>query len=394
MARPSRRLIRLAAAVLAGLLLLLALAVAALLLFVDADRFRPRIEALASRELGRSVALGRLHWDIGWRLGVASQGGSVANAPGFDAAPLASWQRLSFDLALRPLLDRRVLIDGVSIDGLALDLQRDASGAGNWNFPAGATGETGGEQAGAQIAVQSLTLKQARIRYRDAASGADWRVESLDLALGIEPGKSLLPQALDNVGAAGRLFGGPLPDGGVQFAFDAPRLDFGEGGQLSLPQFTARLDNTRIEGRLDTGQAGSITGKVAATMPSLRAQLAVLGITAQQTRDPQALGPLRLSTQLNYAGGAVELTQFEAQLDDTRLQGGIQLPALSPLALRFTLEADAVDVDRYLEPEEAGGDPFQLPLAALESMDARGVIHVHEARFAGFTANDIAFTVE
>ena len=72
MARPARRLIRILAASVAALLLLVIAAVAALLLFVDADRFRPRIERAASQSLGRQVSLGSLHWDPGRRIALSS----------------------------------------------------------------------------------------------------------------------------------------------------------------------------------------------------------------------------------------------------------------------------------------------------------------------------------
>ncbi len=392
MVRPAGRLIRIAVAAVAGLLVLAVLAAAALLFLVDADRFRPRIETLASRELGRNVSLGRLHWDMGWRLGVASEGGSVANAPGFGDVPFASWKRVSFGLALRPLLDRRVLIDGVTIDGLVLELRRDAGGVANWDFSLPAATESAGST---RIAVESVTLKQAHISYVDAVSDARWRVEELDLALGLEPGEGALPQALRDVELDGRLFGGPLPAAGAVFALDAPRLGFVvEGPQLSLPRFSARFDSTDIEGQFEVANAESFAAQLKVSTPSLRGQLQALGITAPLTRDPQVFGALQLSAQANYSDGAMNLTALDVKLDDTRLQGEVQLPALSPLVLRFRLDADTMDVDRYLEPPEAKSDPFELPVATLESLDAKGVLRISEARLSGATAHDVVLTVE
>ncbi|MCP6711671.1 hypothetical protein NL489_30420, partial [Klebsiella pneumoniae] len=77
------------------------------------------------------------------------------------------------------------------------------------------------------------------------------------------------------------------------------------------------------------------------------------------------LGALRATTDIAWSGDALAVTGIDARLDDTNLQGEVRLPALAPPALRFALSADAVDLDRYLEPPEVQGEPFELPVAQL-----------------------------
>lgn len=393
MARPLRRLILLSLGSLVTLLLLAGIAAAVVVLFVDADTFRPRIERMAQEALGREVRLGRLQWDIGWRLGLASSGGSVAGVPSLGEAPLASWRRISLGLALRPLLQRQVLIDTVRVEGLALDLRRDADGAGNWTFDLPA--DTADTQSGTRIAVQGVHLEDARVSFEDAATDAHWRIEALAADVQLETDAAGAVNAVSDVSLSGNVFGGPLPQQGVPVAFAAPRVDFDpETLRLQLPAFKARFDSVDTEGSIDLAGASAAKAQLALSMPSLRSQLAALGVEAPATRDAAVFGALRVGTQIDYDGETLALSQLQAKLDDTSLQGELRL-ALEPAgAIRFNLLADRADLDRYLTPADVESDPLELPVAQLEALNAQGELRIAEARIGGAVARNVVINVE
>ncbi len=54
--------------------------------------------------------------------------------PGLTRRRSRSWQRLRFGLDARALLGKRIVIDQLAVDGLQVNLQRNAAGEGNWNF--------------------------------------------------------------------------------------------------------------------------------------------------------------------------------------------------------------------------------------------------------------------
>ena len=66
------------------------------------------------------------------------------------------------------------------------------------------------------------------------------------------------------------------------------------------------------------------------------------------------------------------MTDLQAKLDDTALSGTVSIDSFSPLALRFDLAGDDIDLDRYLEPADYEGKPLELPLAQLKALDAKG----------------------
>jgi uncharacterized protein involved in outer membrane biogenesis len=192
MARYRRRLIRRLLWAVAALLAVAVGTVVALLWFIDPDVHRSRIEREASQILGRPVHLTHLRWHIGRRIAIESGPGRIDNSADFGAEPMARWQRLRFDVALRPLLQRRVLIDRVVIEELHLDLQRNVSGAVNWQLPASSAPAGQTEFA---FEVGQVEWQQGSVRYRDARSGADWRVGSVRLQVSL-PAKVSAQEAL------------------------------------------------------------------------------------------------------------------------------------------------------------------------------------------------------
>lgn len=397
MARPTRRLIRILAASAAALLLLAIAAVAALLLFVDADRFRPRIERAASQSLGRQVSLGTLHWDPGSRIALASEGGAIANAPGFDAAQFASWRRVSFGLALRPLLRRDVRIDHLAVDGLVLDLQRNADGNANWKFAPsvspGATATTAPPATGAgglRIALDSLALTDATIRFRDATSARDLALSAANLSVSLPPELTARQLEFVDIELDARLREWPLGLQASVLRFDR------EVPSIDLPEFAAQFDQTTVGGslRAQAGEAPDMEAQLHLSLPSVRTQLERLGRPLRPMQDPAVPGAASLDVRLRYGDGAARMDELLLKVDDTTLKGHVELASLRPLVLRFDLDADRVKIDRYLEPADVQSDPFELPVRALRSVDAKGTLRVAEAEASGAVARQAVFTVE
>lgn len=134
---------------------LLLLALTALLLALAPQLLRPRIEAAASAALRTPV---RIAW-----LGVASVADGEIGVRGVslgedDALTVA---RITVRPDLRALLDRRIVLERVSIDGLAGTVAPDASGRPALRglpFPSGDDGA-----AGPAVTVQEIAVADARL---------------------------------------------------------------------------------------------------------------------------------------------------------------------------------------------------------------------------------------
>lgn len=395
MARNVRRLILWLLAGCAALLVLVALALAALWFFIDPNDYRSQIEVRAAAAIGRPLHLtGALHWQLGTRVFIVSDGGDVANAPGFGAEPLASWSKLRLGVALRPLFDRQVHIDRIEIDGLRLNLQRDAAGAVNWQLTA-ANRTAESDASPVALQVNAVALHDAVLRYQDAATSADWLASSVDFSADLPADLAAAAKQFRDVELAGRIAGGPLVAEGVPFALQLATVDFSPD-RLVVPAFKGKWLDAEFSGGIDAtlGAAPTAQGTLDLTAPSLRAVLASVRTTPPPMQDPTTLGALRFAASFQYSNGGAVLRNLAAKLDDTSLTGELSLPTFSPLAIRFDLAADRVAVDRYMEPADLQSEPFELPLAALKELDARGVLRIQQATLLGAAAKELRIDVE
>ena len=400
MARYARRLIFWTGGVLLALVLLALLAIVVVVLTIDPGRFRGRIETAATAAIGRGVHLsGGLHWHLGWRTAIESRGGSIDNAEGFGPAPFAEWQALRMGVALQPLLRRELHIDRIEIDGARLHLQRDAAGAVNWKFnPAGtASAQPATAEKQLKLQVGSLALRDAEVSFQDAAAARDWQFTKIRFDAQLPPDPLAQQLVVAGLSLQGQAAGAPFAAPGVAFSLQSDTISLDRAaGTLEVPVWKARWAGAELEGSVQasTMPAIAVQGRLAMTAPSLRSLLATVSFPVPRTRDPAVFGPLRLAAQASWKDGAARVSELQMSMDDTTLTGHAGLPALAPLALRFELAADRVDVDRYLPPGDAAGEPFELPLAALKELDASGVLTIREARMTGAVVKELRVDVQ
>jgi AsmA protein len=400
MARHARRLILWIGGIALALALLVVLAVVALAWLVDPNAWRARIARSASEALGREVQLdGDLHWNIGWNIAIAEEGGSIANAAGFPATPFARWQRMRFGLNARALLGKRIVIDQLAIDGLQVHLQRNAAGEGNWTFTSkqAETNPNAAANGGKPIALQvaAVQLRESQLSF-SSAQGA-WKVGDLSLDVKLPPDLGAPSRELRDVALRGRLSGGPLPAAGVAISFESASLQQdATAASLAVPAFKAGWNEAQLTGSINAAYGEPLTaqGKLALRVPSVRTQLEHLKIALPPMADPRTLGRLDVDGSFDIKGPTLAVTDLHVVLDDTTLDGTVSVPQFSPLAMRFDLTGDSIDFDRYLEPAGYKGKPFELPLAQLKALHMQGVLRMKSATVKGAKATELRIDVE
>jgi AsmA protein len=407
MARHARRLILWICGGALALVLLAALAVVALVWLVDPNVYRTRLAAAATNSLGRPLTLGGdLAWSIGWDLGVESRDGSIANAPGFGETPFARWRTLRVGLDARALLQKRIVVDRLEVDGLELNLERNAAGEGNWVFMPKQAGIPD-EERHTDFQIASVRLRNSRLTFSDATGAATpdarvWRLDDVALAVDLPADLKASQRELRELSLSGRLMAAPLAVKGVSVAFDAASIRHdAAAGTLDMPQFRARWLDADLSGNVHASlgdQAGELAvaaqGKAALHIPSVRAVLASLNTTLPPMADSTTLGGLAGEAAFELKNNALTVTDLKAKLDDTALNGKVSIGSFSPLALRFDLAGDAIDLDRYMEPAGYEGKPLELPLGQLKDLDAQGVLVMKSAKVAGATAEEVRIDVE
>ena len=150
---------------------LIVLVIAAIPLFVNANTFRPAIERQLTTALGRDVKFGDLSLSVVSRSLVAKDL-SVADDPGFSAAPFLTAKELRIGVSLRPLIfEHRVNLRSFQIESPQIAVIRAANGT--WNFSSLGHGTAANTSAGSSVGVAgSETSKGAALALSDLSVGS------------------------------------------------------------------------------------------------------------------------------------------------------------------------------------------------------------------------------
>lgn len=347
---------------LAALVVLLLLAVLALVFLVDANRFKPRIEAIAKDQ---GIAL-QINGDLGWNLwpslGVAVNEVRVAALEAPDQ-PIAELKQASLLLALRPLFSGDFQVDHIAVDGAAISLKLDANGKGNWESlkkPGTAPQPEQPKPAGdanLKLDIQHISLSNSQISYRDEQTGQAFSLRDINLTMS-DVNLRAAPFALDlsfvlELVQAGR---DPLQLSGklnnklsVDSAISNLKL---EDGKLQL-DITGK-DSTQLAldyALIITDLQKDLTyqGNVNLSETNARKLLSAFGV-ALDTANKDALSKVALSSTLAGTNKKIKLDNLKLALDKTQFTGSISVSDFSTSALKLVLDGDEINVDDYLPP--------------------------------------------
>ncbi|HTF96366.1 MAG TPA: AsmA family protein [Cellvibrio sp.] len=353
---------------LAVILLLVLLAIVALVFLVDANRFKPRIEAIAKEH---GVAL-QINGDLGWNfwpsLGVAVNDVRVA-AVETPTDPIAELLQASLMLKLIPLFSGDFQVDHIAVDGLHLKLARDSAGKANWEVFSNTETDTPQttNDAGSELTldIQQLSLANTRVDYKDAQSGQSLSLTDLDLTLaGVntrnEPFAVDASFSVDQVQPDGKKLGvvGKLA---TKASIDNSLNNLGiTDGQLELEISGKEKATLALNYALSVKELQkelSYQGQITLKETNARKLLAVIG-TELDTAKPDALGKVGLAGSFTGDLNKVKLDNLELLLDETAFKGTAGVTNFESPTIKVSLTGETLNADDYLPPpNEKTSDP-------------------------------------
>ena len=387
------RAIKIFLIVIAALVVLLAATVFVVTQVIDPNDFKPQIREQAMTQANLDLEIpGDLAWQFWPSLGV-SLGRTEARIAGEEEL-FAGINSASVGVAVWPLLFGQVEMDGVTLDGLEVNLVETADGA-NWEKIGpqdGAEEETTpaeeeqpGESGGMDIplTIPSVAITDGKIRYRNTTDGTDIRVEhfnfnaqdvSLEEPFPMQMSLRYQDQSdmrvdlnLDTTLAA------DLDNN--HFVLDPMTLDADIAGMTTNPvsvhleqKLDVNLDEDRAQvtdllleaaGTRTTGNA-TVTGltgemKVAGQIDTepfdANAALEAIGEEPIETSDDSALSKVALSATLDGPANSVMVNPLKVTLDSSTLSGKAGLENLETGKIVFDLNLDKITLDGYLPPQ-------------------------------------------
>ena len=388
--------------VLIGIGVLLVLLVAAALVgpsFYDWNRHKGEIAAKVREATGRDLIIdGDISLSILWTPTLSVTKVRFANIAGGSAPDMASLEALDVRLAFAPFdwLDGKFQVERIDLEQPTIVLERLADGRANWQFErpaAGAESSAGTGGGTSDVRLDDIRIANGTLIYRDAKSGSEQKIESLNAELGatslrgpFRAGGNLSFQGVPvmfklNAGA----LGGDAPaqiDAEIGLAKTDTTFKF-SGTVASAPELT-------VKGRLDLG-----THNLALTLDSLAPGTSGgLPIAVDK--------PFQIAGDVGYSGGGGEIQNLTVALDDTTATGSVKFTPGTPAKAEAKLGLNRLDLDKLLasmaapdagnaapaEPDRAAD--FSLP----QDIDASLAIAVAAISYRGGVINDARMVAE
>lgn len=370
----------------------------------DSEKVKAQLTQTVFEKTQRRLAIsGPLHlslWpNIGIKLGRATLSEHASDKP-FLALNSA---RVS--VAVMPLLQKQINIDGIAVDGLNVLLIKRKNGqlniadltAGGSNAPdekvgAGDTAATG--RKALHIDVASIQLHNAQLTWRDEKTGASTTLSKLNFSTGAVTADSAGGTlAIESLALSTHIQNAA---DGIDLELTAPQLKLtpeqASGKSVTLSarlagngrRATARLVLTDVTGTLHAlkaalalevdAQFGSarikanLASPLAANYTTQTIALAKLTGNADVAHPAMPMKqvhlPLNGNLRLDLARQKAALN-LATQFDESKVRLAANAEKFSPLALGFDLALDRLNVNKYLPPKpEAGKAGAAAPGAA------------------------------
>ena len=397
-------------AIFIGILVLVVIVIAIALPFlVDPNNYKNQIIQAVKQQTGRELKIGgKIGWSVFPWIGVEMRQLELSNAPGFGNQPFARIETAGVKVKLLPLLKKVVVVDKVLLAGLNLNLAKDRMGKTNWDDltakkPAStpAPSEGGGKPAINAISIGGIDLRAGEISWKDQATGAAYALHNVELKSGaLDPAKPVdIKLALDLDSTAPAL---------------RTHIDLKTRVTADLDKQTLAVSDLALEAaglRLKANATGSqvlsapqFSGNLEVASFNPRAFLEKIGVKVE-TADKKALSQAALTTKFDATSKQARLRDVSAVLDDSKLNGSLEIINFAQPSYRFNLILDNFDLDRYLSPagqtkkspDPGANKPQQavipIPLDAIRQLNAQGQFRIGKFKAFGIRASDVLISL-
>lgn len=332
--------------------LLAALVLIALLGFLALKRAYPpeRLLALVAEQVqaktGREFAIrGPISWRLLPNIAVVVEDLHLANLDWGSRPDMLSVRKAALELALEPLLDGRIEVQRILIEGADIWLEVDEQGRGNWAFSPSKPGASPDSTSKPKPQAKPGDFSLAHIQWLDSKitlhsprlprdlqlhiAELNLRAQQSDYAL--QARLALAEQALRIEGSFGGLaaFRAESEYWPFDLSLHLQGLDLSSKGQLALG-----------------AHAGDFNVELKAALSDSQALQALMPRRAEFFRQlPQAL---KLDAQVRRQGALLSVQPFKIEAAGQHMEGELYERGGQPLRLELKLKAESLDLAPFL----------------------------------------------
>ena len=385
-----------------------------LVLVVDPNEYKAEISKAVQDKTGRELKFeGDINFNFFPWLGLNVGPMALGNATGFAPDEMVRINRAEASIRILPLFSGNVTVGKVVLDGLALNLAKNAMGVTNWDDLAkgSKTTEKGATEskeatpgkAGSQVenlSVEGIEITNANILYDDQQAGKKTSLTNLNLIVGEVGNATRFPfelrfdLKLDDPKIETR----PTLTGYAKFDQEA--------GTIEVDELKFNALNLEVTGlffaKAKDGNT-SFSGELNLAKASIRQLMKEIGLEPPVTADPKVLEALSADLKFNGTDTAVALEEMTVKLDDTTISADGSVKNFNKPAMALNVNVDDLDADRYMPPKSetsedtaqaqpaaADQKPAQEPdLSGLKGLDLAAKLTVGKLKVMNLTITDI-----
>ncbi|MDQ7246106.1 AsmA family protein [Dongia sedimenti] len=332
--------------------------------FIDLNDYKGTIEAKAKEATGRDLKIdGKISLSLLPLPSVTVDGIKFGNAPGGTAPNMAEIESAKVKVAVMPLLSDKVQITEITLTRPVIVLEKLKDGTGNWVLKPGAAEKAiepnpaqpaspsaTSSAGGWDVQIDGATVEDGTFIYRDAATGAEQKVDKINVDLSIDSLKGPFD-------AKGSLVAMNLPLG---FSAKTGRMD----PSAPMPiEVTLTVGETKgsfgFSGQADMAAAGDptkpiVTGKLSAKAENVAELMAALSGGTAAAQPPALARPFTLAGDVTAGSAAADIKNLALTLGDIAAQGAVGAQYGEATTVDANLAVGRVDLDKLMPAGKAG----------------------------------------
>ena len=351
---------------------LLVLLVAAVLFgpaIFDLNNYKSNISALIKEKTGRDLVIdGAIDLAILPIPTIKIGGVRVANVAGAAAPDMLRIATVEASIALAPLIRGAIEIDSLTIVDPVIELETLADGSGNWLLAPSVDGASDAEDSGdVSVRIDSLTIENATLIYRDSAQGLIKRFEALHMEA-----------AMDSINgpfrASGRV---KAPLGGekalpLSFDIDVGRLDKRPLPLRAMVKLASADATISFTGSASNAAADAkLSGKLKFESASLAR---ILGALGGAPADPLLDQPLSATAALATTISAAGINDIRFDFGGMKGSGAVSATLGQQPQVDVAIAINRVDLDALIA-KAADSDATPAPEVAAVAFSLPGGIY-------------------
>ncbi len=337
-------------------------------LVVDVNKYKPEIERLVSENTQRPFSIGDdLNFTLFPWAGISLSDIRLGNTSGFSEKNFVTAKSFEVRLKLLPLIFKEIEVKRMVLNEPRIVLVKSKTGAVNWEFPATggksdkkAEGPAGEPSATglpiSSLVVNDFSIKNGAVLWMDLSTEMRREVTDINLAV-----KDVSLEHPVKVAFSALLDERPVSiDGSV-----GPVGSALSGGNVSLDLTVKALRelSMMLKGNIENPMASpAVDMHIDVANFSPRKLLAALDLPFPlETADPKALNRVALKARVKATSKAVSISSATLDLDDSKMDFSMNASDFSRPNLKFDLDLDQIDLDRYLPTQSEKASPAGQP---------------------------------